>query len=115
MRGCLCAILALVAVEHAETTSMKIDYLRLTNVRTDPITDPDGLSPHVHSYYGASEAAPSTTYEKLRVAAGNTGNVEENKSLYWHPTIYRFHNGRSTFSSLPRSMYKYLPHAVAEI
>ena len=63
----------LALLPHAAGTSMKIDYLRLANVRTDPITDPDGLSPHVHSFYGATEAAPGTTYEKLRAAAGNTG------------------------------------------
>mmetsp|Transcript_5143 Transcript_5143/g.14901 ORF Transcript_5143/g.14901 Transcript_5143/m.14901 type:complete len:584 (+) Transcript_5143:156-1907(+) len=84
----------LALLPHAAATSMKIDYLRLTNVRTDPITDPDGLSPHVHSFYGATEAAPGTTYETLRNAAGNTGNVEENKSLYWHPTIYRYVDGQ---------------------
>ena len=31
---------------------------------------------------------PETTYQDLRDATGNTGNVEENKSLYWHPTVY---------------------------
>ena len=84
----------LALLPHAAATSMKIDYLRLANVRTDPITHPDGPSPHVHSFYGATEAAPGTTYEALRNAAGNTGNVEENKSLYWHPTIYRYVNGQ---------------------
>ena len=57
----------------ARATSSKMDFLPLGHVRTDPITDPDGLSPHVHSFYGATEAAPGTTYEKLRAAAGNTG------------------------------------------
>ena len=84
----------LALLPHAAATSMKIDYLRLANVRTDPITHPDGPSPHVHSFYGATEAAPGTTYEALRNAAGNTGNVEENKSLYWHPTIYRYVDGQ---------------------
>ena len=90
--------LALAAVRQAGATSMKMDYLRLTNVRTDPITHPGGLSTHVHSFYGASEAAPSTTYKKLRKAAGNTANVEENKSLYWHPTIYRYDKRRGRFT-----------------
>ena len=31
---------------------------------------------------------PETTYADLRSATGNTGNVQENKSLYWHPTVY---------------------------
>ena len=37
----------LALLPHAAGTSMKIDYLRLANVRTDPITHPDGPSPHV--------------------------------------------------------------------
>ena len=36
---------------------------------------------------------PETTYDDLRNAGGNSGNVEENKSLYWHPTIYRVEDG----------------------
>ena len=95
---CLPLALALASVRQAGATSMKMDYLRLTNVRTDPITHPGGLSTHVHSFYGASEAAPSTTYKKLRKAAGNTANVEENKSLYWHPTIYRYDKRRGRFT-----------------
>ena len=39
----------LALLPHAAATSMKIDYLRLANVRTDPITHPDGPSSHVHS------------------------------------------------------------------
>ena len=36
---------------------------------------------------------------KFRNAAGNTGNVEENKSLYWNPVIYKVLNpsGDATF------------------
>ena len=29
-------------------------------------------------------------YEDLRNVEGNSGNVVENKSLYWYPTIYRY-------------------------
>ena len=34
-----------------------------------------------------------------RDATGNTGNVEENKSLYWNPAIYKVNNpnGAATF------------------
>ena len=39
---------------------------------------------------GASVIRPETTYEKLREAYGNSGNVVENKSLYWHPTVYSY-------------------------
>lgn len=42
---------------------------------------------------GANKLRPETTYDDLRSATGNSGNVVENKSLYWHPTVYRVENG----------------------
>jgi hypothetical protein len=84
---------------------MKLDFLRLTNVRTDPIINPNGLSSHVHSFFGAARAAPNTTYEDLRSSTGNTGNVEENKSLYWHPTIYRFDKATEKYFISPTSQF----------
>ena len=35
---------------------------------------------------------PEVSYADLRSASGNTGNVEENKSLYWNPAIYKVKN-----------------------
>ena len=35
---------------------------------------------------------PGVTYQDMRNASGNTGNVEENKSLYWNPVIYKVLN-----------------------
>ena len=55
----------------------------------DPIINPTCLSDHVHTFYGVNKMRPETTYEDLRAATGNTGNVKENKSLYWHPTVYK--------------------------
>ena len=64
-------------------------------VRTDPLvfsqTGPC-LSDHVHRFYGAVSdrtMRPEVTFADLRAATGNTGNVEENKSLYWNPVIYK--------------------------
>ena len=73
-------------------TSSKMDYLPLGDVRTDPVTTPgECLSPHMHTFYGsAASLRPSTTYEEMRAACGNSGNVDDNKSLYWHPTIYMY-------------------------
>jgi len=73
------------------TTSSKMDFLSLGHARTDPVTNPTCLSSHVHTFYGAAASLrPSTSYEELRAACGNSGNVDDNKSLYWHPSIYRF-------------------------
>lgn len=68
-----------------------MDFLPLGDVRTDPLLNPTCLSDHIHTFYGAyASLRPETTYEELRAAMNNSGNVEENKSLYWHPTLYRY-------------------------
>lgn len=84
-------LLALVglAFDMVESSSIKMDFLPFADVRTDPIINPTTLSDHVHTFYGATAARPETTYEDLRNAYGGSGDVEENQSLYWHPTIYR--------------------------
>lgn len=67
-----------------------MDFLPLGDVRTDPIINPTCLSDHIHTFYGVNEIRPETTYQDLRAASGNSGNVVENKSLYWHPTPYEY-------------------------
>jgi len=87
-------------------TSFKMDFLSSGTVRTDPLMlskiGADCLSDHVHRFYGATSLRtmrPDVSYEDLRSASGNTGNVEENKSLYWNPAIYKVKNpsGSKTF------------------
>merc|ERR1711953_351477 len=48
------------------------------------------LADHVHTFYGAANIYPHLTYDDLIDTTDNSGNVEENKSLYWHPTVYRY-------------------------
>ena len=77
------------------STSIKMDFLSSGTVRTDPLMfsqTGDCLSDHVHRFYGAVSPRtmrPGVTFQDLRSAPGNTGNVEENKSLYWNPAIYK--------------------------
>ena len=77
------------------STSFKMDFLSSGTVRTDPLTFSqigNCLSDHVHRFYGAVSPRtmrPDVSYQDLRSASGNTGNVEENKSLYWNPAIYQ--------------------------
>ena len=88
-----------------DATSFKMDFLSSGTVRTDPLMFSqigNCLSDHVHRFYGATSPRtmrPDVTYEDLRRAPGNTGNVEENKSLYWNPAIYQVKNpnGDQTF------------------
>ena len=49
-------------------------------------------------FYGAVSNVtmrPEVSFNDLRAASGNTGNVEENKSLYWNPVIYQVVNPSS--------------------
>lgn len=51
----------------------------------------------VHTFYGASASLrPETSFAELRATQENSGLVEENKSLYWHPTVMKHDkvNGR---------------------
>ncbi len=82
-------------MRECDGTSSKMDFLPLGHVRTDPIINPTCLSGHVHTFYGAAASLrPETTYQDLVNAKGNSGTVEENMSLYWHPTIYAVNNGK---------------------
>jgi len=81
-----------------DATSFKMDFLSSGTVRTDPLMFSqigNCLSDHVHRFYGATSPRtmrPDVSYQDLRSATGNTGNVEENKSLYWNPAIYQIKN-----------------------
>ena len=83
-------------------TSSKMDFLPLGAVRTDPLLNPTCLSDHVHTFYGAAASLrPETTYDDMRAATLSSGNVEENKSLYWHPTIYEYDRSTGVYRKAP--------------
>lgn len=82
-------VLVAAALSVSDATSIKMDYLPLTDVRLDPMSDEQCVSDHVHSFYGPSVAPrPNITHAQLRAATEGSGNVLENGSLYWHPTVY---------------------------
>ena len=86
---------------YVRATSFKMDFLSSGVVRTDPLMFSEigeCLSDHVHRFYGSVSnrtMRPDVSYEDMRNATGNTGNVEENKSLYWNPAIYKVVNQNS--------------------
>jgi len=100
MKFLLILVVALAAKE-ASATSFKMDFLSAGTVRTDPLMFSkigNCLSDHVHRFYGAVSPRtmrPDVTFADLRSAEGNTGNVEENKSLYWNPAIYQVKNANT--------------------
>jgi len=91
-------MVVLVVPTMVDSTSVKMDFLSAGVVRTDPLMYSEigeCLSDHVHRYYGAvsdQTMRPEVTYDDLRNADGNSGNVEENLSLYWNPAIYKVKN-----------------------
>jgi len=69
----------------------RADYLAVGHVRTDPIISQTCLSDHVHTFYGPPLLFPNVTDQDLRESDPDksSGNIRENRSLYWHPSVYR--------------------------
>jgi hypothetical protein len=88
--SCLVATL-LANTANADLVKMCLFYKPAGHVRTDPILNKDCVSDHVHTFYGPQLFHPRTTPEDLRNSDPrfSTSPWEENKSLYWHPTIYK--------------------------
>ena len=47
------------------------------------------------------EPRPELTYEQMRAGTENSGNVRENKSLYWHPTVYKVNQQTGEYTMVP--------------
>eukprot|EP00466_Bigelowiella_natans_P020013 jgi/Bigna1/86113/estExt_fgenesh1_pg.C_80105 len=84
----------LLFMSESESTTMRNDCSTTAFVRTDPIVNPNGLGPHVHTFFGSNQVAPSTTWADLRNATRTSCEWVENKSLYWAPSVYRVVNGQ---------------------
>ncbi|KAL7540530.1 hypothetical protein ACHAWF_006704, partial [Thalassiosira exigua] len=93
----------------ADATSIKMDYLPIGHARVDPILSSTCPSDHVHAFYGPQsgvdprridEGDPLELHAKLLVSSvdENSGNVEENKSLYWHPSVYKHDRSAGRYS-----------------
>ena len=89
----------IVTYTGAEDPELEFNYLPIAHVRTDPIISQTCLSDHVHTFYGPPLARPEVTTDDLinTKASEHSGLVEENKSLYWHPTIYKYNSNTKTF------------------
>lgn len=82
--------LAASAAGIASADFFRNDFLPVGHVRTDPIITQSCLSDHVHSFYGPPLIYPAVSFDDLRASDPNlsSGNIMENQSLYWHPTVY---------------------------
>jgi len=93
----------------AEATSIKMDFLPTAFARVDPILQDSCVSDHVHTFYGPQSGIDPRRFDRndpLELHSRllgtsvreNTGNVQENKSLYWHPTVYKYHRDTDTYT-----------------
>ncbi len=66
------------------------EFLPVGHVRTDPIITQECLSEHIHTFYGPPLIYPKVSFDDLRASDPNlsSGNILENQSLYWHPSVY---------------------------
>lgn len=100
MKVAFALVHAMLVARSVDATSIKMDFLPIGHVRTDPIISQTCLSDHVHTFYGAQAVRPETDYDTLINTNDdqNTGNIEENKSLYWHPTVYQYDQDTKTYT-----------------
>lgn len=81
--------------------------------RADPIVNPGGVAQHVHDFFGSNSIAPDSTYASLQkgtcASMGNAqgSSINEDRSAYWHPSLYAKLNNGSYFRIPPvaRQMY----------
>merc|ERR1719197_2342094 len=82
---------AAIHTANAQMVKMCLFYKPSGHARTDPILSDTCVSDHVHTFYGPQLFHPTTTPADLRASDPrySTSPWVENKSLYWHPTIYK--------------------------
>ncbi|THW52110.1 hypothetical protein D6D17_06542 [Aureobasidium pullulans] len=62
--------------------------------RIDPIVSPGGIGMHAHEFMGAGNVDQNTDYDSLQkstcssMGRANGNPIIEDKSVYWHPTLY---------------------------
>ena len=102
----------LVMIPESWSSSFVMHFQPAGEVRTDPLMFSQTghcLSDHVHRFFGAVSPKafrPEVTWDDLRAAPDNSGDVVENKSLYWNPVLYKVLNpgtADETFQFVPVS------------
>lgn len=93
MKSASLALLALTA--GGASAQFFVLYGRDTVVsRIDPIVSPGGIGMHAHEFMGAGNVDASTDYNSLQKSScssmgrANGNPIIEDKSVYWHPTLY---------------------------
>eukprot|EP00466_Bigelowiella_natans_P009770 jgi/Bigna1/76453/fgenesh1_pg.41_\ len=85
---------AALVIECVVGVSFDFEAKPFAEVRTDPILKQNGLSGHVHPFFGAPSADPDADWTKLREISKTTASIKENKSLHWVPAVCRKRGGK---------------------
>lgn len=87
--------LPLLALTAGASAQFFVLYGRDTVVaRIDPIINPGSIGMHAHEFMGAGNVNQNTDYDSLQkstcssVGRANGNPIIEDKSAYWHPTLY---------------------------
>ena len=93
MKSTTAALVALTA--GTASAQFFVLYGRDTVVsRIDPIVSPGGIGMHAHEFMGAGNVNQNSDYDSLQkstcssVGRANGNPIIEDKSAYWHPTLY---------------------------
>lgn len=80
--------------------------------RMDSIINPGAISAHVHQFFGSNGMSPGMTYDSLQQAncttvgdASGHGNAED-RSAYWHPSLYMEAKDGSGYIRIPTNGHK---------
>ncbi|OIW29994.1 hypothetical protein CONLIGDRAFT_575792 [Coniochaeta ligniaria NRRL 30616] len=70
--------------------------------RIDPLVSPGEVAQHVHSIHGSSGFSESATYDDVVNADCTSCAVTQDKSVYWHPSLY-FKHDNGSFELVPQT------------
>ncbi|KAL5606005.1 uncharacterized protein BROUX77_003198 [Berkeleyomyces rouxiae] len=80
---------------------MRFNGEEIHNGRIDPIVNPNGVSPHVHTVQGSSGFGPSANGESLRAANCTNSKLKGDMSNYWFPRMYFRDPDNGTLEAVP--------------
>ena len=102
-------ILSTILTPHEVHASVfDLGFTNIGHARVDPILNQQCLSDHMHTFYGGKSLWPTTSFDDLVAlnASETSGPIEENKSLYWHPSIYHVdENGNYQIQETTMNVY----------
>ncbi|KAK0703208.1 hypothetical protein B0T26DRAFT_815318 [Lasiosphaeria miniovina] len=92
--------LAVLAAVSGATAFWRMEcHSRLGIARIDPLISPGEVAQHAHSIHGSSGFSESATYQNLIDADCTSCAVTQDKSVYWHPSLY-FQHANRTYESV---------------